>query len=108
MRIQDPGLADSTLLAPGTTPIAADEPVFLLRASDKCAAFAVRYWATRAELAGAGPDVVKSARAHAAKMEDWPIKRVPDLPKVKTPSRNYGQSDDGCGAVNGGSIGTGA
>lgn len=34
-RIQDPALADPSLLSPGSTPIGEEEPVFLLRAQDK-------------------------------------------------------------------------
>ena len=34
-RMQDPALADPSLLGPGATPIAQDEPVCLFRAQDK-------------------------------------------------------------------------
>ena len=34
-RMQDPALADPSLVAPGSTPIGADEPVCLFRAQDK-------------------------------------------------------------------------
>lgn len=34
-RFQDPALDNPSLLAPGSSPIAADEPVFLLRAHDR-------------------------------------------------------------------------
>lgn len=57
-----------------------DEPVFLLRAQDDIAARVVRYWADQAEEAGANPDIVARARAHAEKMEAWQTKKVPDMP----------------------------
>ena len=65
----------------GTTRrIPADEPVFLLRAQDMCAADTVRYWADKVErLAGEPTDLARSAREHAKKMDAWPIKKVPDM-----------------------------
>lgn len=60
--------------------IPADEPVFLIRGQDKVGAAAVRGWADLAEAAGSPPDIVAHAREHAAKMDAWPKKKVPDMP----------------------------
>lgn len=66
----------------GTTrKIPAYEPVFLLRAQDKFAAPAVRYWAALVEVQGADPAMVEAARAHARLMDLWPVKKTPDLPR---------------------------
>lgn len=82
-RIQDPALDDPSLLAPGSKPIAKDEPVFLIRARDENAPGSVRDWADRAERNGASPDIVAHARRHADLMEEWQIlygRKTPDLP----------------------------
>ena len=52
-----------------------DEPVFLLRAQDKTAAMAVRYWAT---LQDKGP-LKDLAFKHADLMDEWPVKKKADL-----------------------------
>jgi hypothetical protein len=57
-----------------------EEPVFLIRGQDAIGGDAVRVWAELAERAGASPDIVASAREHAAKMDAWPKKKTPDLP----------------------------
>jgi len=44
-RIQDPAVNDPSLLSEGSTAIAEDEPVFLLRARDVSAPELVRHWA---------------------------------------------------------------
>ncbi len=69
-RIQDPA---------GLIP--ADEPVFLLRAQDLAAANTVRFWARRVEAhAGGDPAIARAAREQADRMDDWPVKKLPDLP----------------------------
>jgi hypothetical protein len=68
-RIQDPA---------GLIP--EDEPVFLLRAQDECAAATVEIWAAYARGSGADPAIVELARNHAAKMRAWPKRKTPDLP----------------------------
>lgn len=68
----------------GTTRrIPANEPVFLLRGQDQFAAAAVRHWAGLVEAGGGDPEIIGTARAHADKMDAWPSKKVPDLPKVE-------------------------
>ena len=67
-RIQDPA---------GLIP--ADEPVFLLRAQDKLACFAVAYYAEMCKQNQA-PEVAAKAQTHADRMAAWPKKKVPDLP----------------------------
>ncbi|MFZ2146954.1 MAG: hypothetical protein WAV28_07020 [Sedimentisphaerales bacterium] len=68
-RIQDPA---------GLIP--EDEPVFLLRAQDKVAARAVRAWALYNEQEGGDNTLSQMARDYAEKMDDWPIKKLADLP----------------------------
>jgi hypothetical protein len=66
----------------GTTRfIPLDEPVFLIRGQDLVGGDAVRDWAKRAEAKGASPEIVTMAREHAVKMDAWPKKKVPDVPK---------------------------
>jgi hypothetical protein len=55
------------------------EPVFLLRAQDELACQAVAYYASLCEQHQA-PEVAAKARAHATRMADWPIKKIPDIP----------------------------
>lgn len=57
-----------------------DEPVFVLRGQDAVAANTVRFWAAAAATAGADPAIVEAARKHAALMEAWPTKKIPDMP----------------------------
>ena len=59
--------------------IPADEPVFLIRGQDRAGGDAVRAWADLAEAAGAAPDILAVAREHAARMDVWSKKKVPDL-----------------------------
>ena len=44
-RIQDPALHDPSLLSDGSSPIAEDEPVFLVRASDQAFVATLEAWA---------------------------------------------------------------
>jgi hypothetical protein len=63
--------------------IADNEPVFLLRAKDKCAPQIVEAWAALAEANGASKEMVKSARDHAILMRRWQIQngnKTPDMP----------------------------
>ena len=58
-----------------------DEPVFLIRAQDACSSATVRHWASLAEAYGAEAEIVDIAQRLAAQMEQWPIKKVPDIPE---------------------------
>jgi hypothetical protein len=70
-RIQDPvGL------------IPEDEPVFLLRAQDIVAPFAVDAWADKAEQRGAAPEIVEKAREQARRMRQWGTDRGAKLPDL--------------------------
>lgn len=57
-----------------------DEPVVLFRAQDLLACQAVEYYA-RLCAANQAPEVAEKMIAHAKKMRDWPVKKVPDVPK---------------------------
>lgn len=70
-RIQDPALADPSLITSGSSPIAADEPVFLIRAKDKSAPASVDAWAKINLENGGDPTASAMAFSHAAKMRDW-------------------------------------
>lgn len=72
-RIQDPD---------GIIP--ADEPVFLLRGQDKLAWQAVLLYAQMLERNEGDPAFVKMCYDHVARMRDWPVKKLPDLPKTET------------------------
>ena len=79
--IENPNGGVTAITTNGTTRvIPMDEPVFLIRGQDAVGADAVRAWADLAERAGAASDIVEIARDHAAKMDAWPKKKVPDLP----------------------------
>ena len=56
-----------------------DEPVFMVRATDKVAANTVRAWAALQEAAGGDPAMVKAARDHADLMDKWPNKKLADM-----------------------------
>lgn len=43
-RIQDPAVSDPSLLSEGSSPIAEDEPVFLVRASDRAFVETLQAW----------------------------------------------------------------
>lgn len=48
-----------------------DEPLFILRAQDRCAPATVRSWAERAKGAGAPAEKVNEAMVLAVEMEAW-------------------------------------
>jgi len=79
-RIQDPALENPDLIPNGSTPIAADEPVFLLRAKDKTASQIVRAWAkAQLDYKDFDPEAVKLALDHADLMDQWPTKKTADV-----------------------------
>lgn len=60
-----------------------DEPVFLLRAQDVCAPFAVKDWVFRAELYGVDRHMIEAAKKQAEVMQDWQRQhrmKIPDMP----------------------------
>lgn len=57
----------------------ADEPIFVLRAQDMCADFAVERWAEAASATlGADHPKIKEAMALAEQMRAWPTRKMPD------------------------------
>lgn len=63
--------------------IPADEPVFLLRASDMLAPNVVKHWALQAKVNGCDPEIVAAAENHAQAMIDWQKqhgRKRPDMP----------------------------
>jgi hypothetical protein len=64
--------------------IAADEPVFLLRANDMLASGPVRYYAAIAKDSGLD-DIAKMAYEWADRMDDWRERngkgKLPDIPR---------------------------
>lgn len=63
----------------GADQVPEDEPVFLIRGQDAVGAEAVLAWADLAERRGADKATVRSARLHAERMAEWPVKKLPDL-----------------------------
>lgn len=59
-----------------------DEPIFVLRARDVLAAGLVYQWATLAEEAECPQEKLDEARACAAQMDAWPVKRSPGRPET--------------------------
>ena len=57
-----------------------NEPVFVIRAQDTVSGDTVRAWADLAERAGVSPSMVAMAREHAKRMDEWPTKKLADLP----------------------------
>jgi hypothetical protein len=87
--IEDGGLGlDKQMIAAGdrTSMVPFDEPVFLIRGQDAVAGEAVRAWADLAEKAGASADILKAARDHAARMDAWRPKKVPDMRPAAAPT----------------------
>lgn len=65
-----------------------DEPVFFLRAEDRCAALVVRIWADMARMMDAPAVRVLEAEALADRMDKWPVKRVPGRPETQIDARS--------------------
>lgn len=74
-RIQDPA-----------NKIPDDEPVFLVRAQDIVSGEVVRAWANLNDLKGGDPKLSESAREHARRMDEWPVKKLADLDTSSVPS----------------------
>jgi hypothetical protein len=55
-----------------------DEPVFLLRGQDKLAAPILRMYAHMCKTEC--PELVASVQAQADAMDEWDVKKTPDLP----------------------------
>jgi len=51
--------------------IGEDEPVFLVRAHDKCAPATMRYWADAHQILGGDLKMAAMVREHANKAEKW-------------------------------------
>lgn len=56
-----------------------DEPIFVLRAQDRLAAFIVRLWAFLADRGGTKPEIVAEAMKVADEMDAWPIHKHPGI-----------------------------
>lgn len=59
--------------------IPAAEPVFILRAQDKHAVAALRFYADRVQADGGDPNVVAATRQSITDFAAWPVKKAPDL-----------------------------
>ena len=59
-----------------------DEPVLLLRAQDALAIAAVKAYVKTCKANGVNN--IEGLEAHLQKMMDWPIKKMPDVPKYET------------------------
>jgi hypothetical protein len=56
-----------------------DEPVLVIRAQDICGAAAARHYAELLISVHANPVMVQKVLDHAAAMDAWPVKKLPDL-----------------------------
>ena len=56
------------------------EPVFLIRGQDALAGDVVRCWSALHEKKYGPSEVSLAVRAHAEKMDSWPVKKQPDTP----------------------------
>lgn len=70
-RMQDPALKDLSLLATGSSPIAEDEPVFLVRASDQAFVTTLEAWAAAHIEAGGDSALAGAVRVHIVKAKVW-------------------------------------
>ncbi len=83
-RFQDPALLDSTLLSEGSTPIAEDEPVFLIRAKDAAFCETVLAWIQASIRKGADEIVLINVSKHIGKAIAWQAKngtKISTVPK---------------------------
>lgn len=60
-----------------------DEPVFLLRAQDRCAAKVVRFWAQFNKDSGGDHALSEQVMEWAIEFDKWPVKKHADLPEEK-------------------------
>lgn len=67
--------------------IGGDEPTFILRGKDPCAAGAVRAWAALAAIAGVPPATLEGALRQADRMAAWPVKKLPGDDHLEAPER---------------------
>lgn len=58
-----------------------DEPVFILRAQDVNAPATLRFWAEQVGKSGGDQAIAQLARDQADRMDAWPVKKSPDLPR---------------------------
>lgn len=70
-RIQDPALNDPSLLSEGSSAIAEDEPVFLVRASDQAFGDTLVAWMKAHLDAGGDPLMTTAVAAHLGKAIAW-------------------------------------
>ena len=70
-RMQDPALKDPSMLSAGSSPIAEDEPVFLVRASDQAFVATLEAWAAAHAEAGGDAALAGAARAHIVLAKAW-------------------------------------
>ena len=87
-RFQDPAVEDPTLLGEGSTPIAIDEPVFLLRAQDKHAAKVVAFYAGMLESdPEVDPVMAAVCKRWSSEMAAWASQKTPDMPAPNRPEK---------------------
>lgn len=82
-RIQDPALLDSSLLSDGSTPIAEDEPVFLVRAKDRAFVETLESWAECHLDNGGSREMAEAVWKHIDLAIEWQKKhgvKVADAP----------------------------
>ena len=81
-RFQDAALTDPSLLEPGSTPVAEDEPVFLIRAQDELMLPTLHRYAQLAHSCGA-QEVALRVLIFSEQVADWQEThktKAPDIP----------------------------
>lgn len=84
--------------------IPAAEPVFLLRAQDKHAVAALKFYADRVQADGGDPNVVAATRQSITDFAAWPVKKAPDLyaPETAAGEPIQAAGESAAGGENGG------
>lgn len=85
-RFQDPAQKDASLLWVGCTPIAEDEPVFLIRAQDISAPDVVAFWAMLNHARG-NHDIADIVDVWATEIKDWQILNAEKVKEADLPKR---------------------
>lgn len=81
-RIQDPGVENPSLLPKGATPIAEDEPVFLIRAQDRLSVEALEYYAFLAGRAGLH-EIAAATLDQVHRIRLWQVDNPSKLPDLR-------------------------
>ena len=80
---EDPAWSDPSLLSPGSTPIATDEPVMLFRAQDRAFIHVLEAYQEWLIVAGVSQRIIDSVEQHIMMANAWQHEhgcKMPDIP----------------------------